>query len=71
MILLRTLIVLSIMASGLVACGGTPFQHTDSKETKPGPGLFSGDDGVFTLYKNEKSKEEGTDTDDGKKQKNK
>jgi|GEM_PF-3339979 len=34
----------------LAACGGQDFAYQDSKEMKPGSGLFSGRDGVFTVY---------------------
>lgn len=48
-------IVASILAAlfflaVLAACGGQDFAYQDSKEMKPGSGLFSGRDGVFTLY---------------------
>ncbi len=54
MMLLRTLLVLIMIVSGfgLVACGGTSYQYRSVDETKPGPGLFSGEYGVFTLYSN-------------------
>lgn len=34
----------------LAACGGQDFAYQDSNDMKPGSGLFSGEDGVFTLY---------------------
>jgi hypothetical protein len=42
---------LSLMLFG---CGGKNFDYTDSNEIKPGPGLFSGEDGVFTIIKKER-----------------
>ncbi|WP_373501777.1 hypothetical protein [Desulfococcus sp.] len=27
-----------------------PFAYETNRELKPGPGLFSGEDGVFTIY---------------------
>lgn len=30
-------------------CGGEPFAYQPGNELKPGPGLFSGEDGEFTL----------------------
>jgi len=42
---------LLLMLSG---CAGRNFDYTDSNETKPGPGLFSDEDGVFTIIKREK-----------------
>ncbi len=38
----------------LFGCGGKNFDYTDSNDTKPGPGLFSGEDGVFTVIKRER-----------------
>jgi hypothetical protein len=34
------------------ACAGPPkpFVYETNRELKPGPGLFSGEDGVFTIY---------------------
>lgn len=46
------------------SCGGEPFSYTPSNEVKPGPGLFSGPDGEFTLVGPEKD-EEKTDENDG------
>ena len=53
---LRLLIAVLLLAVIICACGGKPLQYTDSKEQKPGPGLFSGEDGVFTLIKIDKEK---------------
>ncbi|WP_458775079.1 hypothetical protein [Desulforhopalus sp. 52FAK] len=33
----------------LCSCSGTDYTYVDANEEKPGPGLFSGDDGVFTV----------------------
>lgn len=34
------------------ACGAYhPYEYVDSKETKPGPGLFTGDDGEWVIYR--------------------
>lgn len=41
------------MAATLVvaACGAyKPYEYHDERETMQGPGLFSGEDGVFTVY---------------------
>ena len=36
----------------LAACGQvTPVAYTETDEIPPGPGLFSGEDGEFTLYR--------------------
>jgi hypothetical protein len=51
---LRIAVVLAVI--GLAACGGKPlhpskwFDPVD--EIPPGPGLFSGEDGEFVLYRN-------------------
>ncbi len=36
-------------------CGGTDYQYESATEKKPGPGLFSGEDGVFTVIKKDKA----------------
>lgn len=56
---LRLVIAVLFLAVIVCGCGGKPLQYTDSKEQKPGPGLFSGEDGVFTLIKIDKEKREG------------
>ena len=33
----------------LAGCGGEPYAYQPDNELKPGPGLFSGEDGEFTL----------------------
>lgn len=35
----------------LCSCSGTDYTYVDTNEEKPGPGLFSGDDGVFNVIK--------------------
>ncbi len=45
-----------IVSTLLCGCGGADYTYVDTKEEKPGPGLFSGDDGVFTVV-NRDSKE--------------
>lgn len=39
-------LIISVLLCG---CGGADYTYVDTKEEKPGPGLFSGDDGVFTV----------------------
>jgi len=48
---LRTIIAILALIFVVCGCGGKDFHYTDSNETKPGPGLLSGEDGVFTLIK--------------------
>lgn len=43
-------------------CGGEPYDYKPTNDLKPGPGLFSGEDGEFTIIgapvENEKKSEE-------------
>ena len=43
-----------VLCLGFLACATPPepFEYRSSNELKPGPGLFSGEDGRFTLYGN-------------------
>lgn len=41
----------------LSACGGKDYEYTNDDE-KRGPGLFSGKDGVFTIYDKPKKAQE-------------
>jgi len=34
----------------LAGCVGEEYHYVDDAELKPGPGLLSGEDGVFTVY---------------------
>jgi len=52
---LLRVIALIVMATAMVAingCAGTPepFEYQPDNELKSGPGLLSGEDGVFTIY---------------------
>lgn len=52
---------LLIIGLTLYGCGGEPYTYEPENELKPGPGLFSGEDGEFTLIgspKNEKEEQE-------------
>ena len=44
LVLLLSLLVL------LCSCGGKEYTYSDGRDQKEGPGLLSGEDGVFTLY---------------------
>lgn len=46
-ILLRVIVILGWLA--LSGCGGESWTYQADRELKPGPGLFSGEDGQFTL----------------------
>jgi len=44
-------VAISIIASVLLlGCEGKEYTYVENQELKPGPGLFSGEDGVFTIY---------------------
>ena len=49
---MKSLVVaISIIVSVLLlGCGGKEYPYVEDQELKPGPGLFSGEDGVFTIY---------------------
>lgn len=53
------------LAAALAACSNVePMSYTPISEIPPGPGLFSGEDGVFTIYDSGRSRqddEEGTE----------
>ncbi len=44
----------------LASCGTTPepFEYQNTNETKPGRGVFTGEDGVWTIYRKEVPPEE-------------
>jgi len=44
----------------IVGCATAPepFEYEPDNELKPGPGLFSGEDGAFTVYSNSRQPEE-------------
>ncbi len=49
---LRRWLVLVWLSGVLAACSGVqPFAYTEVHELPPGPGLFSGEDGEFVLYR--------------------
>lgn len=43
--------IVVLTSASLVACGGQPLQYTPVDEVPEGPGLFSGEDGEFTIYR--------------------
>ena len=47
------IILVGVYASVLGACATAPepWEYEDQREVKSGPGLFSGEDGVFTIYR--------------------
>lgn len=50
----------------LSGCGGEPFAYQPDHELKPGPGLFSGKDGEFTLLGSPKTQEKKVDPEQNK-----
>lgn len=49
----RRYMLLSVVAAWLWAGCATPpepFEYQQSNELKPGPGIFTGKDGVYTIY---------------------
>lgn len=49
----------------LAGCGGEPYAYQPDHELKPGPGLFSGDDGEFNLIGSPGNQEESESEEDG------
>jgi hypothetical protein len=51
---LKRLLVLVGVASALLVAGCAtspePFEYQQNNELKPGPGIFTGEDGVYTIY---------------------
>ena len=50
---LQRLIMLGVVAVWLMAGCATPpepFEYQQSNELKPGPGIFTGEEGVYTIY---------------------
>ena len=46
----RVVIALAV-GLGLAACAAEPFDYTPVDEIQPGPGLLSGEDGEFVIYR--------------------
>ncbi len=45
-----TISLAAMMVWMIAGCGGRSFEYTPPDEIKPGPGVFSGEEGEFTLY---------------------
>ncbi len=62
---LRRILAVGALAGVLAACSNVePMSYTPVGEIPPGPGAFSGEDGVFTIYESGRSRdedEEGTE----------
>jgi hypothetical protein len=46
----RWLAVLAVAAAVSACASARPFVYENDRDLKPGPGLFSGEDGVFMIY---------------------
>ncbi len=61
-------LIVCLLSFLLSSCGGTDYSYIGTNEKKAGAGLFSGEDGVFTVIKKEpdtNKKEDGSkDTSD-------
>ena len=46
------LVSVVFLGFGIAGCASTmqPFAYHDDRDEKPGPGLFSGDEGGFVIY---------------------
>ncbi|MFW2368254.1 MAG: hypothetical protein ACN4GW_17695 [Desulforhopalus sp.] len=43
--------IITIACLALNGCGGEPWTYQTDRELKPGPGIFSGEDGEFSLIR--------------------
>ena len=53
----KWLLILAASAALAGCAGGRPMEVPQSGEMQEGPGLFSGDDGVFTIYRSGKKRD--------------
>ncbi len=51
MITLRTVLLAAGLAFLVAGCGGTSYDYSSANDTKPGPGLLSGEDGVVNIVR--------------------
>ena len=56
-IITQTAAISAAVCIVLSSCGGEPYTYEPDHELKPGPGLFSGKDGVFTVVGSADKKE--------------
>lgn len=71
------LVTALLLCTLLTGCAGEEYTYVDDAELKSGPGLFSGEDGVFTIHgkshserqQEQEEREKGTSSvqDSGKK----
>ena len=56
----RAILIAWMIAGSIAGCSlYQPYEYHDEREEMQGPGLFSGEDGVFTIYGKKKDPEEG------------
>ena len=66
------IVVLCCLAVMLNGCGGQDYTYDDGRDRKEGPGLFSGQDGVYTIYRRDRaapvdpSAVQGTESETGR-----
>lgn len=48
---MRRWLILLLGGIGLAACAAEPFDYTPVDEIPPGPGLLSGEEGEFVVYR--------------------
>lgn len=48
---MRRWLILWLLGIWLSACAAEPFDYTPADEIPPGPGLLSGEDGEFVVYR--------------------
>ena len=47
----RIAVMVAVVGLAAACAEITPFEYTATDEIQPGPGLLSGEDGEFTLYR--------------------
>jgi len=45
----RLVLSLALLGAALAGCGAAPFEYHSQREIPKGPGLFSGEEGVFAF----------------------
>jgi hypothetical protein len=51
----RTVLAASMLSAVLYGCGGTYFEHRDSRDIPEGPGMLTGERGAFVIYSDRQS----------------
>ena len=66
-LILPAVVLTAVLLQG---CGGSDYTYVEDQELKPGPGLFSGKDGEFTLYEGSLPRQEKPDLEKQDQEKN-